>query len=584
MLKNTLIEKIYGLDQTGETEIALGYCTQIKNIRISDNYNAFQIPGYEQLNNALASPTRGIWKGTVDGTEYLLLVCNGNVYTVDAGVLTSIGTLTDAPTHVFGLNDKVYFQNGTEYKYWDGTTFGNVTDSRYAYEPLIATGTPPTGGGTSVEPINYLTGWKHQKFSGDASSTQYFLREDNISADILEIFVDGSGTSLIENTDFTVDRTNGIVTPTPATKFTIGTSNIDIYWNKADTAAQADITSCRKSMEFETRVHFWGGTRANIRFYSGLEDGNVTAEYITSETIVGSTEITDIKAQYTRQIISTRKGSFQSYYQDVSGIISFPVRNLNGVIGNNPFGQMQIIDNLPVSFFDGVYAWNSLEVEDERNADIISTKVTQTYETFVEDDLITLDDNSKKELWISYGKEVLVYNYRNKAWYFFEMADNITALELIDGEVVLGTDQGQLMQFGDDKLNFNGVAIEAEIYLNMYDFGKEWIRKYMNEIYISIQPEDTRVNIDAYYRTDRETEGAEVPINVSLGYAVLNFNQIDFNYFPFTSNTSPKPQKIKRTGAKKFTYFMLILKNSTLNAKMNVLSINYIANVGGRSD
>ena len=152
-----------------------------------------------------------------------------------------IGNLTDAPTNFFYFEDKVYIQNGYEYKSWNGTVLSDVV----GYIPLIAVATPPDGGGTLLEQINLLTGKKHQQFSPATGKTTYQLAEKDITS-VDKVIV--AGTEMVVETDYTVDLTAGTVTF--VNEPSAGTPNdVDIYWDKTSNNANV-ILGHTNSMAF----------------------------------------------------------------------------------------------------------------------------------------------------------------------------------------------------------------------------------------------------------------------------------------------------------------------------------------------
>ncbi len=121
---------------------------------------------------------RGIWSGYVAGTEYILAACDGTLWSLtengETWTQTNLGVIdTMNPVHFFGFEDKVYLLNGSEYKAWDGTTLSSVT----GYRPLVVTECLPSGGGTSLEQVNKLTGARRVWFSPDGTATEFQLPE-----------------------------------------------------------------------------------------------------------------------------------------------------------------------------------------------------------------------------------------------------------------------------------------------------------------------------------------------------------------------------------------------------------------------
>ena len=88
-----------------------------------------------------------------------------------------------------------------------------------AYVPTITIAKTYQGGGTRYEPVNLLTPWRTERFMGDGANKTFQLGAAGIDSDAVSIKAlnsTGSFDTLIENTDFTVDRANG--------KFTLNTA------------------------------------------------------------------------------------------------------------------------------------------------------------------------------------------------------------------------------------------------------------------------------------------------------------------------------------------------------------------------
>lgn len=571
------IEKFLGMNEDIDTQLALGEASSMRNYRITQNYKVKQVDGYRKLFSSISAGKKiqGQWYGEIASTYYHLVACNGTLYKIVAGTPTSIGTLTNAPTYMFYNQDKVYIMNGNEYKSFDGTTLIDVV----GYIPTCYTASSPTAGGTLFEDINLLTGWKRQTFSGDGTAVAFSLFEQTIDNDAVTATV--SGVAKTETTDFTVNRTTGIVTfnSAPANY----PNNITITWCKASATNRAEITGCKKAIVFGTRVHAFGSnTYKNRRWHSGLVSSITSAEYFpaTQITNIGTNDnaITDILTQYDRQVILTDGGkAYFSYYQSIDYIIAFPVFELNDTIGNIPFGQGQIVNNMPVSIQDGIYKWVTIGTNDERNAEIISKRVVTSLAAFDKTAIKTFDWEQKSEYWVCSGTTAIVYNYHNDVWYKFVLPDSMESFVVIDGNLYFGTANGEIMYFIDGDRTFNDTAISAEWVMGFYDWGREWARKFVNNTWITIEPA-LKVNLDVYWNTDRLN--AEKASITPIGYNLLDFDSIDFDAWTFLTSLSPTPKRV-RTKAKKFSFFKIVIRNATKGYTSSILAIAIDARIGG---
>lgn len=577
----TRIDRFLGIneDESGETQLKLGESPRMLDFRISDEYKLRMREGYGELFASLgAYDIQGIWYGKINGTFYFLFAANGNIYKRVAGVNTSIGTLTDAKTFFFAFGDKVYMLNGSEYKSWDGTTFATVA----GYIPLIATATPPAGGGTPNEGINLLTGKKRQTFSGNNTATAYQLAETALtSVDVVKV----GGVTKTVTTDYTVNLTTGVVTfvAAPAT----GVDNVDIQWTKG-TGSRSEVTGYRYAMFFggqnDTRV-FPYGNGTNRYIYSGLANGVPSAEYFPAFNYreISSDEfaVTAIVRQYDRQIIYTDGGeAWYSYYDPITVngdvIADFPTFPLNDTVGNIATGQAQLIQNNPFTIQNGVYEWGATNVRDERNVTYMSKRVQPSLDSENLPVAITVDWEAKREYWLAIDNKVWIYNYRLDVWYKFLLADSITCFHIVDDLLYFGTGNGEIMKFDPAELNDNGVETSARWEMNFYDFDADYLRKFLTEMWISLKPE-AKSSVSINYQTDRQ--GASNTYTAI--YNLATFAAADFGDWSFLVNYNPQPFHFK-IKAKNFVYFKLILTNDATDEKLTVLSINLPSRSGAK--
>lgn len=587
------VDRFLGLnkDNSGDTQLQLGEASFQKNFRITDSFKLKKINGYKELFATLgAFNIRGMWRGKISGAYHFLFAANGHLYehNLTTGVNTDLGALSaDAPTNFFAFNDKVYIQTGSEYQSWDGTTLANVV----GYRPKVAIGTPPSGGigpeanqGKEYEGINLLNGMKHQTFSPDGTATEYVLMEKGLTS-VDFVYVDGVLKTVA--TDYTVDLVNGKVTFTLAPTGGVPDS-VDIGWTKG-TGSRSEVFSHRFSMFYggknDSRIFLYGnGTNRYI--YSGLANGVPSAEYfpVFNRRDIGSDEfaVTDIVRQYDRQVIYTDGGEAQySYYDsfiDALGntIVDFPTFPLNQTKGNVAPGQVQVLNNNPFSIYEGVYEWVATSVRDERNANYVSKRVQPDLDILDLSTALTYDFEELSEYWLCVGNKVWVYNYRIDVWYYFELYDTPTCFLTINKELYFGTSKGQIMKFEDDLRSFNGQSIPSRWEMGNYDWDLEFIRKFLNRVWISLQA-GSKVGLNVSWETEKNASTQALPI----GYNLFDLKLLDFEDFSFETNYSIQPFRLK-IKAKKFAYFKLILENNSATETVTVLSIILLGRLGGQ--
>ena len=250
---------------------------------------------------------------------------------------------------------------------------------------------------------------------------------------------------------------------------------------------------------------------------------------------------------------------------------------MNDSVGNKPYGQGQLIENNPFTFYTGAHEWVATGVRDERNSVYKSDRVQVELDEINLSNIITYDYEKEGELWIASGVNVWIYNYRNDVWYKFILAHTPTCFLEIDGVLYFGTNGGQIMKFDSDTLTDNGTKIADLIETGDIPFGENWKRKFLNFAYIGLQPQGrsrAKIGWISDYATSSEDE--------EISYVNMDYGNIDYGDWTYLANYSPQPFRIK-TKAKKFTYLKLVITCDSTTHDMTLLSITMPAIVGGVS-
>lgn len=568
------IDKFLGINTSiGETEIKIGEAVYMRNFRVTKNYKAQKRPGHNTFTDYTTGKVYGGWHGELGGKDILITCNQGKVYEYDFVLETNtqIGTITDAPTTIIFFFDKVYFFNGTDYKEYDGTTYQDVA----SYVPTLTIGAAPDGtGSTLFEEINLLTGAKWQEYVGDATAT-YTLAEQNIDADSVQCTVEGVVKT--ETSDFTVNRTLGTVL------FSVAPTSgqvVRLRYVKANASNVALVKSNRFATKFgvsnDTSLFIWGNVNnKNVYYVSGSENASYFPANEFYKVSSNDHAITDLQPQYDRLLIFKEDRTHYSYaqsnplYANNAGLNEYiyPAYDLNEAVGNIAFNGVQLIENDPVSINSkAAWRWTNTQVEDERNARVISDRVK---ELLLDSDLsnaITYDYQTQKELWINVDDIVYIYNYGNDTWYIY---DNITANWFLEiGEYLYYGNDGTVERF--DGNNDNNTAIYAIMELGYTDFDVNWLYKNTRKLWVTIQP-DARTTMKVLWETDKKKLDSGDALEVEYYY--LDFNDIDFNLISFNSSQAPQGQRLK-IRAKKYQYIKFIFENAELNQTLTLLNFN----------
>lgn len=574
------IDKWIGINEAvGLTNLKPNESLKQVNFRITKDYKPQKRPAHNiWIDFQNTKSVQGVWYGFIN-TDEVLITCNdGKVYkrnmTIETtkvllselitdGVVTQIGTITDAKTSILYFQDKLYFWNGVDFKQYDGTTFQDVIP----YEPTIVVGAAPSGGGIANEPVNLLTGAKKMSFVGDGTATIYQLPEMNIDADVLQITV--NGVNKVEGIDFTVNRALGQVTFISAPA---NLASVIIRWVKVE-AGNANLVKKNKYvMAFgpgnDTSLFLWGNTeQKNRRTWSASLNPAYFPVY--NFTLIGSNEfaITDIKSVYNRQIIFKEDRTHYSYPEYISTLDSYdyPVYDLNEKIGNIASNQVQIIENNPVSIKgQSWWKWSNTNIEDERNANVISERLQQSLSSIDLSNAITFDYQSQKEFWCNVGSIVYIWNYGNDTMYMY---DNISGNCFIDinNTIFYGSTHGTIEKFGG--LNDNNQAIIAYIETGFNPYGAIHLVKSSDTIYISLLP-DSKTSITVSFKTNKKTDWKL--LHKKAEYALLDFEDVDFDDFTFLTNRNPQTFALPFNSGD-YTYIQYRFENSEINQTCTML-------------
>jgi hypothetical protein len=563
--------------------------TGIDNVVILKNNSGDQLT---EVAAASVDLVESVGKFFFDSDEKISVIVAKGAYAniaaarVALGTYTSyyrIGALTDAGTDFFIMDNAIYILNGAKYYKWTGT--GSIAEV-VGYRPCVATGAPPTGGGTLLENINLLTGAKYMKFVGTASATEYFLSEQNVdSVDYVKV----NEVLKTVTTDYTVNLSLGKVT------LVVGSTAGDIVevgWTKL-AVGDRDVVQFNKHHSFlgsnNERVFLWGVK--NTRVHSGLPiDGSTSAEYFESgsdDNIGPGESITGMIGHADRQLIWTTTRAYYSYEEKITienvELTTFPVKEINETKGNVAPGQERLIVNNPFTVYKGVYEWTESEFKDRRNANIISKRVQPDLDEADLKTAVTFDYEILGEYWLCVGPVAWVYKYRNDVWYRFDLDDTPTCFAEIDGYLYFGTANGQVMKFDPNvdvinKSTFNGAPISRSWEMGFYAGEDATRRKNTNFVYIGMKPEQ-RAGAYVNFATDKNGRGMTSAKKIT--YNLSTFEHTDFEHFSFKTNYNPQPFAIM-INAILYSYIKFKIFNESSAEKETILFLNFPINWGGK--
>ncbi len=427
-MKITSQKGFSGIDQRAKLQTNVDKATVMENFRITDSGSMTKAPEIYIVNRFLRH-IDGLWCGTIDGNEMILVASEGVLYRIPPNVYMSkpepLGEIGLGECVLFEFNGCVYAKTESTYDVYNGRNVERVE----GYIPAVAINCTPEGGGEPFEQLNLLTDKRRQLISADGKATRYKLVENNVTS-ILKVIVNG-----VEHTEGflfdAIDNNVNFVTPLPE-----GLNNVEIIYEKVGSFQNRNrILKCTKIMLFggnsNGRAFLWGNPDyPNYRFHSDLADGIPSVDYfpVNAFTVIGNNKINCIVQQYDRQLIFAKDEAYYSYcelHDDGLGNVnaSFPVYSLNGSKGCLFETDGCIIENRPVTLCnDGLNMWESTSVTNEKNAICFSSPIQDSMAEILnrnKNGLKLFDFQANRELYFISDNTAYIYNYGNGTWYTY---------------------------------------------------------------------------------------------------------------------------------------------------------------------
>jgi hypothetical protein len=511
---------------------------------------------------------------------------------LDAGTYSEVFTgMSGTRVRWFNYNDLFYFQDGTTYYQFDGTNVTTVSGKI----PTIAISTPPAGGGTLFEPLNYISAGFKQQFSADGVATAYQLALSGLDATLLTATVDG--VAKVETTDFTVNRTTGVVTFTVAPPETTP-DNVIITAYKTFTGNQSEIFNC-------TINYIWGGSDGsriwltgnsnfpNRDYVSAVKDP--TYFPVTGFDDIGNKDspIKGYSQLYNTLIILTKREIFLRRAVEFDGETAYITERLNGGVGCIATDSIQILDNYPTFISKkGVYQVISTDAQNERNIRHISDDIDTNVNVLSVEGLldmgnlenyVSIDFNNKYFLFNPSNGIVWLYDYR------YIIDDGLLGqwfkLDNLYAECVLEIDSS--LYFGDSRKGMVNRLMNKEdsnSYSDVEDgeltaIYKYWTSKIFNhdslinlklvaKIFYTMKP-GSKSSGDLYTRNDLRSVWKYVK---TLTVSLFQYSLLEYSTFTYGGSEFPKETRAK-VKAKKINYHQIKIENNKTSEAFGLLNV-----------
>jgi hypothetical protein len=554
--------------------------------------------GQEYLAQEIGAPILSMYDKKFNG--FMIFTSSTKMYKCDlsTGTVTQIyASLTASKGSFFTFKNKttgvsnLYYINGHEFVKYDGTTVTTVKSS--AYVPTVLMGRSPTGGGSVLEQYNALGSGFITSFSPNGSSTAYTLPQTNLDATTITCTL--SGVAKVEGTDFTVNRTTGVITFTVAP--IVGTDTLKVTAYKTSSTL-ANILACKYAITYggnnDTRVFMAGDS--TTYYYSGLQDPSYFPENQYNNAGVDNTFINGFGKMYGSLIVLKERSLGVVNYQvnNDGSNPSFSYSQMNSAIGcDMPYTIQNINNNLVwCNSYGGVYTLLSdTQIKDEKNVVPLSHNINGNAQRkgLLQELKTDLQNASSIDFygmyWICIGAKVYAWDYNispyinsgdldadqvRLSWFLF---NNIKANCWfgVDQNLYLGDTTGNIVHFKNNYTDF-GSGINAYWQSKILHFGLFNWYKYILDLRYSTKT-DAVTNVTTTYYADN---GSRVDNTTDF---VGSFNWATFNWTVFTwavinyAKTFKKTVKIPQTN-----FFSVKFSNNEIGENLSILdlAITYI--------
>lgn len=560
--------------------------------------------GYETVAD-FGSRINGIYRLATEDVEKFLVHVGTKLYewVRTDGAFASSGSLiysdmNNVRSTAFQNDKKLYILDGKTYLVYgefDGA-FGVKKVTDVATVPLCIAGQNPDGsGGRVIDDVNVLTTKRTYSFHGTETGTAYRLAVDDMKIDSTEVKArvlnaSGDWVEKKETTDFTVNRTTGVITfkTAPGKSPATGVPNVEITFSAATDYTADLINKCTIAIQYGVngatdRVFVSGnGEAKNFHYWSGVNDPTYfpgeNYAYLgqDSSAIMGYSLINDMLAVHKEdneqdQTIFLVTGATNASTGKTQFAISGSIAGV-GAISKYCF---QRLDTEPLFLArQGVYALTTQYLTAERYAqgrswyvdprltreadlsEAVATEYNNYYYLAVNNHVYVADGKQK-----NYEKNTPQSTFQYE-WYYLTNIDARVWWEY-NGRLYFGDQDGKVKLFMLDSentaahnaYNDDGAPIRAYWYTPIFSF--ETISRYktLKGFWLMLSPY-RRSSVEIYYRyksnlqlVKRETTD------------IFDFNDIDLSRLSFTTDDFPM---IIATNAKakKFMLIQFCIENN----------------------
>lgn len=530
-----------------------------------------------------------------DGTTFHLIHHTTKLYTqtgTSQPVLIFTG-LVDTRSQGYTLADFFFILDGTNFKYFDGTTVADVTAN--AYIPTITQGRNPAGTtSSSKENFNFLSNSWIDSFSGDGSSTVYVLSSKTLNialSSVGEVKVDGVVKVL--TTDYTVNLGTHSITFTsfPAA----GTNNVTITGTSTGAKDPNTIKKNKYFAFFGSRVWLTGNVdNPATTYWSGLTLNPVKDPFYFPDNnfvVLGSSgDPNSSMNPHNDSLIMFKEHSTHraSYVLLTDGTAQFNFNIVNYTTGCDMPYTVQMVNNDIVfsNTYKGVCILRGVVLSrgDERSIDSIGANINGTVAKagFLDEQISDLKKASSiddgKRYWISVGSKAWAWDYvikdfsgDEKVMSWWPMTNiNASCWLLRDKEVFYGDrTTGLVAKRTEGIYNDNGLAIDKFYEFKKMDFKSPEFLKNINFMWI-IVPAGVASSMIIRWISDDDDESELIQKNMTSRASWLNYTWLTFTWrYPTNEIVIPIRPNVKNTQE-----YSLRVSNNVINENLAMVRVS----------
>lgn len=504
--------------------------------------------------------------------------------------------LTNADGSFYAFNDNLYYMNGTNYVVVNSSL---VASDVVGYIPTLIISSPPAGGGTTFEQFNLLQPGFKSSFSGDGTTKIYQLPLTVLDATAVTATV--NGVAKVEGTDFTVNRTTGVVTFTAAPSN--GTNNVIITAFKTVAGNVNRVKNNRFMIDYggdnDTRLFAWGNAGFRNRVMrTGLMDPTYWPENEYTDVGSSSEAVTACAKHYDKLLyLKEQSIAFTTYQNPVTQGFwgasqigaSFPLQWINGAVGCDMPKSVQIIDNNVVFGNSdlGLFIIVNVSIREERNVKPISGNINGMD---IRPGLLSkskadlqasssVDDGSN--YWLCVGNTAYVWNYRlspfgdtgntaadEERLSWFPQTNINAACWILDENKLYYGDRtnGVFVQFQTNYNDF-GQPINAIWRSKLWSFNyPDWLKTVYRAWFTSKAGGYSTVSIKYFDEYGETIDSEDVNVNS------FTWNTAAWDTWTWAINEYPPSSRL-RIMARRVVYFQIELSNENLNENLSLMSL-----------